>query len=56
MRRVSRFSIETRGGVVNVEIEEGFEQRQSVQSITVDMGEPKLLKSMIPMKGDPTSV
>ncbi|MCU9601490.1 MULTISPECIES: diaminopimelate epimerase [Bacillaceae] len=51
-----RFSIETRGGVVNVEIEEGFEQRQSVQSITVDMGEPKLLKSMIPMKGDPFSI
>lgn len=48
-----RFTIETLGGVVSVQIEVGSEPQQSVQYVNVDMGEPKLLKGMIPMKGDP---
>ena len=49
----SRFTIETLGGVVSVEVDVGPDKTQSVQYVNVDMGEPKLLKSMIPMKGDP---
>ena len=48
---MSRFSIETGGGVVDVEVE--LSNKQTVESITVNMGEPKLLKGMIPMMGDP---
>jgi diaminopimelate epimerase len=48
-----RFTIETLGGVVSVEVEVGPVKTQSVQYVNVDMGEPKLLKGMIPMKGDP---
>ena len=48
-----RFTIETLGGVVSVEVEVGPDKTQSVQYVNVDMGEPKLLKGMIPMKGDP---
>lgn len=47
----SRFTIETLGGVVHVEVE--LDKKQSVQYVNVDMGEPKLLKGMIPMEGDP---
>ena len=46
-----RFTIETGGGVVDVEVE--LSKKQTVESITVNMGEPKLLKGMIPMIGDP---
>ncbi|MFJ8064481.1 diaminopimelate epimerase [Psychrobacillus sp. NPDC096426] len=46
-----RFTIETLGGVVTVEVEQHHEQL--VEYVTVDMGEPKLLKGMIPMVGDP---
>ena len=49
----SSFSIETLGGIVNVMITTSKENR--TESITVNMGEPKLLKGMIPMKGDPFS-
>lgn len=49
------FSIETKGGVVKVEIEEEQDDHQSVKYVTVDMGEPKLLKGFIPMQGDPFS-
>ncbi|MEH7381115.1 diaminopimelate epimerase [Bacillus sp. JJ1533] len=48
-----RFTIETLGGVVSVEVE--LDNKQSVQYVKVDMGEPKLLKGMIPMVGDPFS-
>ncbi|MEK3885990.1 diaminopimelate epimerase [Bacillus sp. FSL K6-3431] len=47
----SRFSIETLGGVVNAKVE--IDKNQMVEYVTVDMGEPKLLKGMIPMEGDP---
>lgn len=47
------FSIETLGGIVHVTVSIG--QKNVVEFITVDMGEPKLLKGMIPMKGDPFS-
>lgn len=49
------FRIETLGGVVSVEVETGLDENQSVQYVNVDMGEPKLLKGMIPMGGDPCS-
>ncbi|MCJ7842053.1 diaminopimelate epimerase [Lederbergia sp. NSJ-179] len=45
------FTIETKSGVVGVEVETN--QQRRVQSVTVDMGEPRLLKGMIPMQGDP---
>ncbi len=48
-----RFTIETLGGVVSVEVEVRPDLKQSVQYVNVDMGEPKLLKGMIPMEGDP---
>ncbi|ONK23747.1 diaminopimelate epimerase [Bacillus sp. VT-16-64] len=46
-----RFTIETLSGVVSVEVE--LDKKQFVQYVNVDMGEPKLLKGMIPMEGDP---
>lgn len=45
------FTIETLGGVLSVEVE--TDKKRIVQYVTVDMGEPKLLKKEIPMKGDP---
>ncbi|WP_087972688.1 diaminopimelate epimerase [Oceanobacillus rekensis] len=51
--QATHFTIETLGGVVNVEVE--VNNNQTVEYVTVDMGEPKLLKGMIPMKGDPFS-
>ncbi|MFS0645591.1 diaminopimelate epimerase [Siminovitchia sp. 179-K 8D1 HS] len=48
-----RFTVETLGGVVNVEVEVELDKKQSVRYVNVDMGEPKLLKGMIPMEGDP---
>ncbi|VDG96940.1 Diaminopimelate epimerase [Lysinibacillus sphaericus] len=50
----SSFTIETLGGVMRVEVEADDEQQ--VQNVTVDMGEPELLKNKIPMQGDPCSV
>ncbi|WP_099353943.1 diaminopimelate epimerase [Fredinandcohnia onubensis] len=47
------FSIETLGGIVYVTVTTGH--KNVVESITVDMGEPKLLKGMVPMAGDPYS-
>ena len=47
-----RFTIETLGGVVSVEVEVGSDKKYcSIRN--VNMGEPKLLKGMIPMEGDP---
>ncbi len=48
-----RFTIETLGGDVVVEVD--AVNHQQVRQVTVDMGEPRLLRSMIPMKGDPYS-
>lgn len=45
------FTLETKSGVVGVEVETNHMGR--VQSVTVDMGKPKLQKGMIPMVGDP---
>lgn len=45
------FTIETLGGIVEVHISE--KNSKEVEYVTVDMGEPKLLKSMVPMKGEP---
>ena len=45
------FTIETLGGVVTVEVECG--ENQIVEYVTINMGEPKLLKGLIPMVGDP---
>ena len=50
----SPFTIETLGGVMSVEVE-GDEEKQ-VQYVTVDMGEPELLKNKIPMQGDPCTI
>ncbi|KAA0967012.1 diaminopimelate epimerase [Sporosarcina sp. ANT_H38] len=50
----SPFTIETLGGVVSVELD--VDNEKNVQYVTVDMGEPKLLKNMIPMQGDPFAV
>ena len=36
-------------------LEAGLDENQSVQYVNVDMGEPKLLKGMIPMGGDPNT-
>lgn len=46
-----RFTIETLGGVVSVEVE--VNKKQRVQYVTVDMGEPRLQKSLLPMAGEP---
>ncbi|MFD1851827.1 diaminopimelate epimerase [Oceanobacillus bengalensis] len=45
------FTIETLGGIVSVVVE--VDNNKDVEYVTVDMGEPKLLKGMIPMEGDP---
>ena len=37
-------------------VELDVDNEKHVQYVTVDMGEPKLLKSMIPMQGDPFTV
>ena len=47
------FSIETLGGVVGVMVTSS--QEKATEFITIDMGEPKLLKGMIPMQGDPST-
>ncbi|HLU21833.1 diaminopimelate epimerase [Lederbergia graminis] len=49
-----KFTIETLGGIVSVEVD--VDQKHKVRTVTVDMGEPKLLKGMIPMLGDPVTV
>jgi len=48
------FTIETLGGVVSVEVE--LDKQQKVEYVTVDMGEPKLFKGLIPMQGDPSTM
>lgn len=45
------FTIETLGGVVQAEVE--IDQNQTVQFVTINMGEPKLLRSEIPLIGNP---
>lgn len=47
---IPTFTIETLGGDVSVEVEE--DPSHTVRYVTVDMGEPRLLKEMIPMEGD----
>lgn len=47
----TKFTLETLGGVVRVEVE--TDKKQIVRYVTVDMGEPKLLKKDIPMNGTP---
>lgn len=51
----SRLTIETWGGIVSVEVELASDDTSEVQSVTVDMGIPLLLKQDLPMKGDPLS-
>ncbi|MDQ0216123.1 diaminopimelate epimerase [Oikeobacillus pervagus] len=46
-----RFTIETLGGVVRVEVE--IDEHELVEFVTVDMGEPQWIKMSIPMIGDP---
>jgi len=49
------FTIETLGGIVNVEVlpeEKGRLDRQ----VRVDMGKPRLLKGDLPMRGNPTTM
>jgi len=46
-----QFTIETLGGVVSVNVERN--RNKTVEYVTVEMGEPKLLKGMVPMQGDP---
>ena len=45
------FTLETLGGVVTVEVE--CNENEIVDYVTVDMGQPKLLKGLIPMIGNP---
>lgn len=47
------FTIETLGGIVTVNVEVGLDDRHTVEYVNVNMGQPKLLKGMIPMLGDP---
>ena len=49
----TNFIIETLGGDVSVEVE--VENSREARYVTVDMGEPKLEKWVIPMVGDPIS-
>ena len=49
----SSFTIETLGGLMKVQVE--VNEHQKVHSVTVNMGEPKLFKGLIPMEGDPLS-
>lgn len=44
------FTIETLGGIVNIYVTP--DEKNKVDGITVDMGEPKLSKGSLPMKGD----
>ncbi len=46
-----RFSIETLGGVVTVDVTVNHHNQAAY--VTVDMGKPRLAKKMIPMQGDP---
>ncbi len=48
---VNKFTIETLGGIVSVEVD--ADKKRNVRFVTVNMGKPKLLKEMIPMKGEP---
>ncbi|QED47365.1 diaminopimelate epimerase [Cytobacillus dafuensis] len=45
------FTIETLGGIVTVTV--GFDDKKTVQQVTVDMGKPQMAKGLIPMAGDP---
>ncbi|WP_272875292.1 diaminopimelate epimerase [Bhargavaea massiliensis] len=47
------FTIETLGGIVSAEVEEGRTVDDHVSFVTVDMGKPGLQKGLIPMQGDP---
>lgn len=47
------FSIETLGGIVRVVLH--ADSGMKVQSVTVDMGTPRLSKKDVPMEGDPDS-
>ena len=46
----NHFTIETLSGVVSVEVK--VDEKKEVQSIVINMGKPKLLKGLIPMRGD----
>jgi len=48
------FEIETLAGIVTVEVEANGTYEKSL--VNVDMGEPRLLKGMVPVKGDPDSI
>ena len=48
-----RFTIETLGGIVRVDAHTDAAGR--VEQVTVDMGEPRLRKRDLPMRGDPDS-
>ncbi|WP_017755479.1 diaminopimelate epimerase [Calidifontibacillus oryziterrae] len=48
------FTIETLGGIVQVKVEVEVGER-FIRYITVDMGEPQLLKGVIPMLGNPST-
>lgn len=48
------FTIETLGGIVHVEVEVEIGERY-IRFVTVDMGQPQLLKGVIPMLGDPST-
>ncbi|MGM9921672.1 MAG: diaminopimelate epimerase [Bhargavaea sp.] len=47
------FTIETLGGIVSVEMEEGRTGEDHFSFVSVDMGKPGLQKGSIPMQGDP---
>ncbi|WP_188695896.1 diaminopimelate epimerase [Pullulanibacillus camelliae] len=47
----ARFTIETLGGLVEAEV---IVDENEVSEVTVDMGEPRLLRGQIPMQGNPT--
>ncbi|HEX7056160.1 MAG TPA: diaminopimelate epimerase [Bacilli bacterium] len=53
MIATTSFSIETLGGIVNVDAVRG--ENGKVREVTVDMGEPRLRKRDLPMLGEPDS-
>jgi len=49
------FTIETLGGIVHVEVHMD-EEEYAVQTVSIDMGKPRLMKKDIPMLGDEDSL
>ncbi|TCZ77111.1 diaminopimelate epimerase [Paenibacillus albiflavus] len=53
MTHERHFTIETLGGIVHVEV---HVDEEAVQTVSIDMGKPRLMKKEIPMLGDEDSI